>query len=39
MIKQDLKETGCEGEHWTHLAWDRDKQQAAENMAMHFWDT
>ena len=34
-IKMDLKETGCECQNQTNQAQDRDKQQAAQNMAMN----
>jgi hypothetical protein len=35
-IRKDLREIGCEGVDWIHLAQDKDKWQVLVNTAMNF---
>jgi hypothetical protein len=36
-IRMDLREGSSEGVDWMHLAQDRDKWQAAENITVNLW--
>jgi hypothetical protein len=36
-IRTDLKEIGCEGVDWLHVAQDRDQWQAVVNRVMKLW--
>jgi hypothetical protein len=36
-IKMDVKEIGCEGGDWIHVAQDRDKRRAVVNTLMNPW--
>jgi len=36
-IRKDLREIGCEGTEWIHLAQDRDQQWVLVNTVMNLW--